>query len=196
MSADAELQSWTQAWKSSSEPIPDLSGRVRRQSRRMRLLLAGDVLVTILIGGAATVWAAWSGETDVIVLAAAVWVFIAAAWAFSIWLRRGCWTPAALDNSSYLDISVRRCRSGLAISTFAAVLCTVEVFFSLGWVFHRKAQDGTTLSAFLVSVPVLTVAVCAVVFAGAMVRYRRKTRSELQNLTRLQQELDLARSRP
>ena len=53
MKMDLELDQWREQWQSSAEtpPLSGLSKRVTRQSRLMRIALAGDMLVTIVIGG-------------------------------------------------------------------------------------------------------------------------------------------------
>ena len=53
MNLDLELDQWREQWQASPEapPLADLSKRVARQSRFMRIALAGDILVTIVIGG-------------------------------------------------------------------------------------------------------------------------------------------------
>jgi len=126
MSVDTELDTWRREWQSEKAAVPDLAAKVRRHSRFMRAMLAGDVLVTVVIGGGIIVWAS---EADVTVLAGATWLFLAIAWVFGTLNRKGCWAPAALNASAFLDLSIRRCRRGIQASRFGAIL-SMSVNFS------------------------------------------------------------------
>ena len=47
MIVDKELQAWQQDWTSITPDVPDLSVRVKRQTRWMKWMLASEVLVTV-----------------------------------------------------------------------------------------------------------------------------------------------------
>lgn len=51
MSLDTELEDWKRDWQAKAEVPADLRRKVERQSRRLKISLAGDVLVTVAIGG-------------------------------------------------------------------------------------------------------------------------------------------------
>src|SRR5580658_4419970 len=114
MKIDAEWEALGQEWRQSRVVLPDLRARVKKESRRMRLLLAADILVTLGAGGGTLGWALASRQADVAVLAAAIWTCIAAAWTFGIVNRRGNWSPAAADASAFLNLTIRRCRAAAA----------------------------------------------------------------------------------
>ena len=177
MSVDSELDAWRQEWRSDAAPLPDLSAKVRRQTRFMRMMLGAEVLVTIGIGGGSTAWAIAEREADFVWLAVACWIFIGAAWAFAMVNRRGLWAPAALDTAAFLDISIRRARAGLSAIVFGMMLYFCEILFCLGWIYHRMGRVGSIAS--------IGVAVGTLVFVAGMVRYRRKKRDELGYLLQL-----------
>jgi len=51
MSLDTELETWRREWQSETTVPPDLRRRVERQSRWRKVTVAGDILVTVVIGG-------------------------------------------------------------------------------------------------------------------------------------------------
>jgi hypothetical protein len=187
MSVDAELDVWRREWQSETAvPAAGLRGKVQRQSRIMRMTLMAEVLVTVVMGGGTTAWAVRSRQPDTMVLAAAVWVFLAAAWTFAIVSRRDCWSPAALNTSAFLDLSIRRCRSAISATTFGTILYFCELLFCLTWVFrHLSQREPIRLEAFLSSGPVAVVWLCTLTYVGFVLWYRRKKRAELSYLLAL-----------
>ena len=192
MKIDAELDLWREQWQSFSEApaLNELSKRVARQSRAMRLGLAGDILVTVVIGGGAASWAILAPRPGTVTLAVATWLFIAVAWAFAVLNRRGSWSPAALTTSAFLDLSIRRCRANLRTTTFGALLGLVELGFGLAWVFHELSHPKSLpLRSFLISTPLMIVWLCTLIFFAFLIWYRKKKRTDLAYLLNLQQEL-------
>ena len=190
MSVDVELDLWREQWKAAPAVTPavaaELREKVRRHSRYLRIMLAADILVTVVIGGWTTLWAISSRKSDVVALAAETWIFIVAAWAFAAINRRGLWSPVALDNAAFLNISIRRCRSGLQSSVFGAVLYAFQIVFCVAWIYHRLSQEGpVSAAAFLFSERMLVVWAITVVFAGWVIWYRRKKNAELAYLLSL-----------
>lgn len=183
MSVDLELESWRNEWQTSAAIPADLRRRVRRQSRFVRIMLAADILVTVVVGGGATIWAARTPGTDYLVLALATWVFIAAAWAFVIRNRRGNWSPHALTTTAFLDVSIRRARSSIAAATFGTILYFAEIVFCLAWIYRQRLRSGPLPpGTFLTSPQTWIVWALTAAFAGFVVWYRRKKRTELSYL--------------
>ncbi len=192
MNMDAELDLWREQWKSpSGMAVPaDLRKRVARQSRAMRIMLVSDILVTVLIGGGATAWLIQAPRTETVVLAVAVWLFIAAAWIFGMSNRKGAWSPAASSTSAYLDLSLRRCRANLRAVRFGAVLYFAEIVFSLSWVYHDLSQrEPLPAGSFLTSTLVLIVWLCTGIFVVGLIWFWRRKRAELKYLLDMKSQL-------
>lgn len=187
MIRDVELEGWRREWQSAEPALPDLVKAVRRHSRRMRAMLASEILLTVVMGGGLTTWAVRSRDANVVVLASAAWIFFAAAWSFVGINRRGCWTPVNLSQAALLDLSIRRCRRGRIAAIFAVILYFLELVFCLVWVYRRTAQPSVEL--FLLSTPVIVVGICTVIFGTSVVWYRRKKGAELDYLLKLQRSL-------
>jgi hypothetical protein len=184
MIVDNELQAWREEWTAQPAGDSDLTARVKRQSRFMRLMLLAEVLVTVLFGGG-TIWlAAASRRVDNAVLAAVTWVFLAVAWGFDVWNRREAWRPVALTSSAYLEISIRRCRSALRAVIFGMVLFVVDVLFYLAWIYNRTGNASFLHSTAMMAVGVAT----AVFFVGSLV-YRARKKSELAWLLQLEKPM-------
>ena len=140
-------------------------------------MLAAEVLVTVTIGGGYTLWALLAPSAEMAVLAATVWVFLAAAWTFAVWNRRGTWAPASRTTAEFVRLSIERCERKLAATRFGIGLYFTEMAFCLGFLYRVPARR--------VIGPALIFAVLTPVFLWGLARYRRKTRAELAALREL-----------
>ena len=179
MSMDTELETWRREWQSETAVPPDLRRRVERQSRWLQIGIAGEILVTVVIGGGVIALAARSPKPDMLVLAAATWFFIAIAWAFRLTITRGLWSPAAIDTAAFVDLSVRRCRAQLKATVFGAGLFVCEMAFCLGWIYRHKAPRAPLLPWLFDSWINGLVWLFSAAFVVFLVWYRRKKRAEL-----------------
>jgi len=180
MNIDAELDLWRREWQSDSAVPADLRRRVERQTRWMRLAVLVDVLVTCAIGGGVIVVAVRAPQAEYFVLAAATWLFLAAAWIFSLVVNRRNWCPAALDTEAFVDLSVRRCRARLAAVRFGVVLYLCEMVFCLSWI-YRSGSVGKPVLKWLWfgSLAIDLVWLTTAAFAVVLIWYSRKKRAEL-----------------
>jgi len=187
MNVDTELEVWRLQWQSGTAVPFDLRRKVVRQSRFMKLALIADILVTIIMGGTTTAWAVRSPQPEIVLLAVATWIFIATAWAFSLTVNRGNWSPSAEDTAAFVDLSVRRCRAKLAAIWFAAGLFLLQMVFVLGWVYRNSPAHRQPLSTWLFfgSTPIDVVWMCTLAFFGFLVWYRQRKRAEWAGLIRL-----------
>jgi hypothetical protein len=174
---DLELDAWREQWQADAEVPADLRRKVARGTRSMRLMLGLELLVTVTIGGGSTLWAAVDPSTEMLILAGAVWIFLAAAWAVAFITRRGTWSPAALTTADFVDLSIRRCRGRLAATRFGIGLYFAEMAFCLTWLYRDPARRTPT--------PALIFAAVTPVFLAGVARFQRKTRAELASLLEL-----------
>ncbi len=198
MNTDTELELWRQEWQSDSAVPANLRLKVERQSLWMRIGLAADILVTVVIGGGVIFFELRSPESDMGVLAGATWLFLLTAWVFAIRVNRDNWSPSALNTNAFLDLSVRRCRSRLVVVRFAAVLFVCEVVFCLGWIYRHTAEPRKPLASWLWfgSTAVDLYWVMTPLFFGFLFWYRRKKRAELAYLHRLSSDFGGATGEP
>jgi hypothetical protein len=175
---DLEWKAWREQWQADTDVPADLRRKVERGTRNMRLMLALEVLVTVGMGGGYTMWAVMEPRTEMVVLAGAVWFFLAAAWMFATMSRRGTWSPAAVSTAEFVDLSIRRCRRKLAAARFGIWLYFAEMVFCLTFLYRDPARREPW--------PAIIFAVATPVFLLALARYRRKTRAELDDLLKLQ----------
>jgi hypothetical protein len=157
----------------------------------MKIGLVGDTLVTLVMGGGTTVWAMRSPDSDVVLVAVATWLFLAAAWVFVLMANRGLWGPSGMDSAAFVDLSLRRCRSALMATWFASALFVCEVAFGLWWAYQHSIQGRMPVLNWLLfgSLRVDIVWVFTVIFFGAVAWYRRKKRSELSRLLQMRTEM-------
>jgi hypothetical protein len=168
---DTELETWRREWQSEATVPADLRRRVERQSRSLKIGIAGDILVTVVIGGAVLALAARVPRPEMRLLAAATWSFIAAAWAFRLAVTRGLWSPTAIDTAAFVDLAARRCRAQLKATAFGAGLFVCELAFSLGWIYRYAAPRSPLL--------VWLCGALSLAFFAFLAWYRRKKRAEL-----------------
>jgi hypothetical protein len=185
MSMDTELETWRRDWQLETAIPADLRRRVERQSRWLKIGIAGDILVTAVIGGGVMALAARSQQRDMPLLVAATWSFIAIAWVFRLTITRGLWSPAAIDTAAFVDLSVGRCRAHLRATLFGAGLYVCEMAFCLGWLYRHSAPRRPRL-AWLFGTPFNGfVWLFSLALFGSLAWYRRKKRAELAWLATL-----------
>ena len=190
MSVDAELDEWRREWQSDGAVPPDLRKRVERQVRILKIGLIADIAVTVGIGGATAVLAIRSPHPDMIVLAAATWLFIAVAWAFRLTSTRGRWSPAAVDSAAFTEFLVADCRRKLAGLRFGTWLFACEMIFCLTWIYYHSSRQQPVWQWLRFSAGWMDgVWALTVVFYVFVVWYRRKKRAELERLLALQGEM-------
>jgi hypothetical protein len=177
MIPDVELEGWRKQWQADAEVPADLRRRVERGTRYMRLMLASEVLITVVIGGGYTLAAALQPRTENLVLAAATWVFLIAAWSIAILTRRGTWSSAAVTTAAFIDLSIRRCRGKLAAARFGIALYFAQMAFCMAWLYRDPARRTP--------VPAVIFGVVTPAFLFGMAQFRRKTRAELARLQEL-----------
>lgn len=134
MKIDVELERWQSLWQTNAQIPPYLRERAMRQIRRMRMMLAGDVAVTVIMGGAAIVWALNSDRPSVKLLAAWVWFTIVVAWIFRYFNNRGNWTGAAPSTDAFFEAWIKRCRETQRNLTFGIGLGVVQLVVCSAWV--------------------------------------------------------------
>ncbi len=179
MSLDTELEDWKRDWQAKAEVPADLRRKVERQSRRLKISLAGDVLVTVAIGGGTLALAVRSPQPDMVLLAVVTWTFIAAAWAFRLLTTRGLWSHRAVNTAAFVDLSARRCRAQMKASAFGGVLFVCEMVFCLGWIYRHEETRVPIWEWLFSSWFHGMVWGGAALFYGFLVWYRRKKRAEL-----------------
>ena len=182
MKPDLELEAWREHWQADTEVPADLRVKVERGSRNLRLVLALEVLITVVLGGGSTLLAAMDRRTEMVVLSAAVWLFLSVAWTFATMNRRGTWSPLAVSTAEFLDLSIRRCQRRLASSVFGAGLYFVEMAFCLTWLYWDPARRKP--------LPAIIFSVATPIFLAGLVHYRRNTRAELERLLELQRHAE------
>jgi hypothetical protein len=179
MSLDTELETWRREWQSETAVPPDLRRRVERQSRWLKVMVAADILVTVVIGGGVTLLAARAPRPDMLLLAAATWLFIAIAWTFRLSTTRGLWSPASVTTAAFVDLSIGRCRAQLKATVFGAALFVCELAFCLGWIYRQSAPRAPLWSWLFGSVFFDLVWLFSLAFLVFLLWYRRKKRAEL-----------------
>jgi hypothetical protein len=188
---DGELESWRAEWQTVAPPPLDLKDRVERETRSMRRVVVGELVVTLVFGGGSVTWAVFASRTDAIVLAVGVWAFIAVAWTIAILLRRDAWSPATVSTAAFLDLSILRCRRRREAIVAQAVLYVLILAFDLAWISFFVQEPGSPDAvSVLTSGDVVWIWLVTAVLGVAAVRGRRGLSREIETLTRLRADLE------
>lgn len=136
------------------------------------------------------VWFDGRQQPDTILLAAATWFFLAAAWTIALTFSHVNWSPSALDTIAFVDLSVLRCRGTLAAIRFVAGLFVYEIVFCLGWVYRQSPEPRTPLLPWLLfSSPRIDIVwLTTLLFFGFPIWYRRRNRAEMTYLVSLSEQ--------
>jgi len=193
MSRDFDLEALREDWQAEDSIPPRLRRDVERQSRSMKISLAGDILVTVAIGGGMTARALLSSEKGGGWLALGAWIFIAAAWAFVLIVNRELWAPSAMDAAAFVDLSIRRCEASLGATWFAATLFVAEAIFVLSWVYvHADLHESVGKWLWFSSVRIDIVWTATLAFVAGLFWFRNKKKRELARLLDLRKRMEEA----
>jgi hypothetical protein len=185
---DSEIESWRRQWQTGDAIPQDLEDRVQRAVRSRRIGLAVALLVTFVFGAGVPTWAVVSRRTDVVVLAAAVWVFIALNWTVSWRLGRGLEKPVATTTAAFIDYSILLCERRRRAIAAASVLYAGMLTFNLAWQYQASAVPPG-LWAYFTSTRMVVVAVVTVLLGIVAVWRRRTLAREIRNLTEMRRQL-------
>lgn len=186
MSTELDLEALRKEWQAEDSIPLTLRGNVERQSRSMKIGLAGDILVTVVVGGGSTAWALLSGQKDAGDVAFGAWMFLAGAWMFVLMINRGLWAPSAMDAATFVDLSIRRCQASLAATWFAAMLFLAEMVFGLSWVYrHAELHESVESWLLFSSIRIDVVWISTLAFVVGLFWFRNKKKRELARLLSL-----------
>jgi hypothetical protein len=193
MSIDAELASWRRQWRSGpdgaagADAAEELTRRVLRDTRWMKLGLIAPVLVTFGIGGPVVLRALRAGQVIDAVLAVECWLFIVVTWAGCLWLARGTWRPLADTTAAFVDISIRRREANIRSASFGACLYVLQFLFI---VLVKIFSSAVGAVAVLTSPYVILLGWLGLPLVSAwMVWFRRRQRAQLEHLRALRVQL-------
>jgi hypothetical protein len=180
-----EWDQLTADWQAAA-PNPDIAAdllhRVHAWRTRMRWIVAGEIALTIAIGGCAlavlrqrppaTLWLAWVG------------VYIAVVWAFALWNRHGTTHPASLAMRDCIDLLVLRCHRRVRSARFTLIMVAIHAPLAAALLLAGEATALRRLAG--ATLIVLTLAGLTV----AAFVMRARARRELDRLAALRSNLD------
>jgi hypothetical protein len=193
MSTELDLEALRKEWQAEDSIPPTLRKNVERQARWMKIGLAGDILVTVVIGGGSTAWALLSGQKDAGDVAFGAWMFLAGAWMFVLMINRGLWSPSAMDAATFMDLAIRRCQASLAATWFAAMLFVAEMVFGLSWAFtHADLHESVGRWLLFSSIRIDVMWISTLAFAAGLLWFRARKKRELARLLDLRRGMEEA----
>lgn len=191
MNADPELQQWCAQWQTETRVPAGLRERVKRESRRMRLMLHAEVAITAVAGSLGTVWATNAERPAMRSLAIWVWVSLLITWTFRLMNDKGNWSGAAPSTEAFLHLSLRRCRANLRAAKFAFVLYFAQVAIVSSCVYRELNRESPmSVWTYVTLTRSLVVWCCAALFLVWMLWHARRKKAELEQLLKIQGDWD------
>jgi hypothetical protein len=165
-----------------------LRGRIDRQTRRMRWVVAIEVAITVIVLHLVATVIIKSGGAGAVRLSALVLLYTGGIWAFALWNRRGTWSPygeATADFVALLRVRAERrmksARFCISVIAIAALLVGRQI---------EAAWRGGSMSAWDRGIWI-GFSIYSVGLVAWGVWYLRRARRELQGLAAMERELDL-----
>lgn len=182
---DDELLAWRADWQAEAGPtsqaLEAIRRRVRRQSRGMALLLAGELL---LAAGALVFLIRFAlHHPDPVDVATMAGLCLLTLWATacSLWLRRGLWKPETETTAAFLALSVDRGRRRLRSLRASWWLLGGEIALFIPWIWHSLHLGGPPAAGALAAAYGFLLFVVATT-AAILIWIGRWTRRELRRL--------------
>lgn len=141
---DPEWHDLMEAWQSEASdgdapaPLPDeIRRRIRRKVRRHSVLLVLLAVSEVIIAVGMTAWMAFGlldlrRPADLFALIGTL-VLFAVSFYYTVKNRRGTWWPAAESTTTFVDLSIERCRRKLRTVRFLPKLLAGGVSFLAVW---------------------------------------------------------------
>lgn len=189
MNADQELQQWCAQWQAETRVPAGLRERVKRESRRMRLVFYAELVITATVGSFATAWTMASERPAMRLLALGVWASLLMTWIFRFMNDKGNWSGAAPDTEAFLRLSLRRCRANLRAAKFGFVSYFAQMAIVSACVYWEgNRQSPMSVWIYLTLPRSLVVWCCAALFLLWMIWHIRRKKAELSYFLSVQQD--------
>ena len=154
---------------------------VTRQSRLMRILLGGEIILTVGVLGWVGYLVAERPTPTMIGWGIAALVHSGLVWGFAMWNRRGVWAPLGESTREYLALALERARREAQAARFVIGLMSIETLAVIGYV--RSVRPLATGWSWLVPAAVIVSAlgwaIHRLVHSGRNIARLRSTAREL-----------------
>jgi hypothetical protein len=174
---DRELERWTDAWRQSAAPLPDLVRMARRERRLLSVWIATDWAVGVaLLGFAAWIWFA-IGTPVMRFAAAGIVLLTVAALAFTTLNWRGSFAGERASAIDFLALAERRSQARLRYIRFGWWVLAADLVVIAGAMLLEFRDEGAArLPAMLAMAALATAAAAAILFWWGRRERRRADR--------------------
>jgi drug/metabolite transporter (DMT)-like permease len=140
---DEELRAWMDDWRFSEPADPGAAAdpaailrQVKRRSLGLKLLTAGELLFVASVLVVLTLFTLRHPDPMDVAVMAGLSLLALGAVAFTLWNRRGLWSPAAETTAAYRALSRARARRRQEALRAARWLLLAETALFLPWIWH------------------------------------------------------------
>jgi hypothetical protein len=133
MSADLETawQAIGVTWRTDEHRVTTsaehLAQRVRRQSDRLRLIVVGEIALTVAMLVASGAVIVRNAGASAVRVGLMVVLYTAAVWAFTLWNRRGVWSPYGETTADFVGLLRVRAQRRIRSAWFSQIVISVAV---------------------------------------------------------------------
>lgn len=185
---DQEWDALVEDWQGGHADIPtvsveDMQQKVRRQQTR----LIATTMVEVAISAGMIGWTVMLLRQGLkfipFFISMVVWAFLAAAWSFTLWNRRGFWRPQTDTLQQMVELLYERCQRRLEMVSFSLTLICVLVPFLMAcsvMVYYTDSHAAEQVTRYLLSwgIGALYLLGCVI----WLLRYRRRVQREIEAL--------------
>ena len=160
-----------------------LATRVRRQSDRLRIIVAGEIVLTLSMLVASGAVIVRNAGASAVRIGAMVLLYTAAIWAFTLWNRRGIWSPYGESTADFVALlrlrAQRRIRTAwfcISVISLAAIVMSREI--AAAW----RVGTGTLVDWVWIALGAYSLSV--ILWSVAYWRHARREIRELDAIAR------------
>lgn len=175
---------WRTGERRSTTLHQQLATRVRRQSDRLRIIVAGEIVLTLSMLVASGAVIVRNAGASAVRTGAMVLLYTAAIWAFTLWNRRGIWSPYGESTADFVALlrvrAERRIRSAwfcISVIVLAVIVFSREI--AAAW-----RAGGTITFTDWVWIALGAYSLSVVIWSVAYWRLARREIRELDGLAR------------
>jgi drug/metabolite transporter (DMT)-like permease len=171
----APLDDWARLsdeWRAQprTDAVDFLRRRVRRQTMRLYMITAFEVLIT-LAGGGIVVAAFMRGpDLETRLLAGGLGLFTAIVWGFTLRNRRGIWRAAGDTLAAYRALERERLRRRIANARFTWQICAAALIPMVALAVRRIGTGGPASMAAVISAAGCLYLIAWIVWSRALER--------------------------